>query len=726
MKSLRASLRVSSLLCLLAVAPAARAGEDRFALTIGVPSDCFLMVAGANNPEQEFLRKAWDEVFDTVKQSGVMEDVWGLITGAMSADQQQAASQASMKIKSLCDGMDWNALFDGQALFCMRLKVTGMEGGGMMFPEVVFLSQGSGDSAKKNFGGLKAIFKEMGAHAGEHMKLSESKHGDASVVALKVVESGAPPLGIAVALHKDVIALSMGVGILEESLDLLAGASSKKSLSQTGRFKKAFDGLPPAEDSLVFVDVRRVMDTTGGAMNGFSKQLLAAAQQADGAAGDKGATPQEEGDDHGSSGGDGKAGDGMRKGAGWLGLCAKLTEDLSVVDFVAATGHTDGMRVFTDSRAVLRSDAKSRAGYAIMTSGGKIEPFDRYIPQETISFRVTSGVSPNAAYQWLVGLVREDAPDGEMLLGMWNGIQQRVGINLEKDLFSWIEGPVTSIEMKSNNPMMPTDSVTLIKVRDEKRCQERIETGLDRLGKMIGGMGGPMGGGRGKKGDEGDQPIIVSTPVKIAGRGGFFQVSFQHPMLMMLAAQFHPVWGVADGYLWIGTSKKAIGTCLETASGEHAGIRKSKRFTEEALMPSSGEGDLLQISYTDTTHTAETLSQVLASLGMIGMFTGMNPELGKSGAGKILAVLPGIAAKLGPAVEKLNFFLSSARCATFDGKQWRSRMVDNYREPPRAGAEAGGKKDDDWDDDWGEDKDPSGAKGEKPARDDAPKSRPKQ
>ena len=55
------------------------------------------------------------------------------------------------------------------------------------------------------------------------------------------------------------------------------------------------------------------------------------------------------------------------------------------------------------------------------------------------------------------------------------------------------------------------------------------------------------------------------------------------------------VWGVADGWLILGTSADAVATCLETAAGKHPNIRSNDRVMSEALLP---EGPFTSVTFT--------------------------------------------------------------------------------------------------------------------------------
>jgi len=639
----------------LTAVPALQADDVQIARDVviskAVPSDVFIFVAGRHNPEQEFLEKAWGEVFEELQKSGVIGDIFTLMTGSMSAEDAAEFEKTTDRIKELADGVEWDKLASREFVFAGRM--------GVPMPEFMFIGRGPQEAVEKNHKGLRAILSEIEDQSEGAVTVADREEQGAKVSTLR---PGNAPFSINIASRKDVMVIAMGDGLLKDALGLLEGKSEAKSLVSTSRFSGAFRKLPAAEDEWVFFDVANLLKGVRGIFEAMRP-------------------PQ------GEAKGEGEEDPSK--------IFVALLDDLSILDYVAATSRTEGMRVFTDAISQMTPDAKSKGLYKVVVPKERIEKFDRFIPKEAVTFSVSRGVNWNALYAWIKDFMRTKVPHGEEHLVQWSELQTQIGFDLQKDVLDWLSGPIVTIETAPSSPMGGPELVVLLEVSDEKLAADRVKTGLDRLGQLLGAAMGGMGG---------EVPGIVSSPVEVAGRKGFYEVKFQIPALMMIGAQFSPIWGVADGHLIVGTGKKAVGRCLDTAAGKHDSIVKSARFDKEALVPKSSETNLVSISFTDETRTAEELQGMLAGFGMMGMFTAFLPPQ-EDGVIKILGALPGLAVKLQPVAKKMNFFQSSSAYETFDGTAWRAYQVSNYRVPPK-------EKEEDKDfDDWGEDEKP---KKEKP------------
>lgn len=141
------------------------------------------------------------------------------------------------------------------------------------------------------------------------------------------------------------------------------------------------------------------------------------------------------------------------------------------------------------------------------------------------------------------------------------------------------------------------------------------------------------------------------------------------------------VWGVADGYVIMGSSPEAIALCLATARGDHPNIRNNEQVMKEALIPA---GPFASVSLTDYRNLSGELEE---GLGIATMMTGMmSAFIPDPKARPVIAKISGILGKLIPVVTKVDFYKSSATQLTFDGKVWHTRTVTHYFSPEERAA----------------------------------------
>lgn len=648
----------------VAAAAASASAQERFPLTRAAPDDVFLCVAGRHNPDRAVIDQAWADVFAELRKSGAVEEFWSLISGGLSAGDRAAADRTRATIEKLLAGVDWSGLTRQEWAAFGRIH----------FPKIgdfVLLSRMDKDAARKNYEGLKAILDEIRSRAPDALELQSTKPHNAVLTTLRLSGEDSA-LKITAGYRDDVVILALGDDLINDCLALLTDKSEKKRLVESTRYRKAFEGLPEAKDGLEFFDGTRLFTPLKKGFGDIRKELV------------------ESGD---------------KDGAAALRCAIELIDAFAIVDHSASTSRTENMRTFSDERVVLTAEAKSSIAYRALVRDEGIDKFDKYIPVEANSFSVTQGVAWRELYSWARDFFRKNVPEGDEVVERFDAIQTAMGFDLDRDLFAWMAGPSISFEMKSSNPLMGSESVTMMAVSDPNLARDKIHGVLDRInahaGRTLGAMGAMGGMGRGNA----ETSLIVSSPTKIAGKSGFYTIQIQLPMLQMMGGQFEPVWGVCDGYFFFATSKRMVEKCLETASGKQESIRTAKRFKDEGLMPKTEPGQrLTEISFTDLSDLSEGLQQALSGIGMvggmIGMAAGMNPDAAIDPQGmKIINAISSIAAKLVPAAGKLNFYQSTSQYTIFDGKAWHVRAVCNYRKPPRPAAPA--DDDDDWGDDWG-------------------------
>jgi tetratricopeptide (TPR) repeat protein len=345
----------------------------------------------------------------------------------------------------------------------------------------------------------------------------------------------------------------------------------------------------------------------------------------------------------------------------WVRLALdKLADAVGILDYVAAVESTDGYAIWTESVTTLVPDAKSKPVYPVFAGKKPLTEFDRYLPQETVSFSVSSGFSPRALYQFLEDSVRELGPPGEELLVKWAELQKQIGVNVQQDIVDWIDGGFVSVDLSGDR-----GSVWLLKVTDDQVAREKVGAAIKffstKLPEVVGKSPAlaPLA----------LMSSVYTSPLEREDLRGFENLHFA--MLPQPA-----VWGVAEGYLVVATSADAAALCLATARGDHPGIRKNARVMAEAIIP---DGPFASVSLTDERGFGEGLAK---GIGMVSMISGMmgsfvpEPRLRS-----IIAKVTGILTKLTPVVRKIDFYKSTASLTTFDGQKWCTRKVTHYLSP---------------------------------------------
>jgi len=340
-------------------------------------------------------------------------------------------------------------------------------------------------------------------------------------------------------------------------------------------------------------------------------------------------------------------------------LIARLADAVGILDYAATVESTDGYAVRRESVTVLVPDAKNRPIYPVFGQRQQLTDFDKYLPQEAVSFSVSGGLDVAELYKFIEDSFRLFGPQGEELLAKWAEVQKKLGVNVQKDIVGWIDGGFISVTLADGR-----GSVWLFKVTNEQVAREKVAAAVDFLSTKL-------------------MEFVANNPAAAALAMMSVQTSpAEHEQLegfqnLHFAMSPQPaVWGVADGYLIFGSSADAAALCLATARGDHPSIRDNARAMSEALVPT---GPFASVVLTDRRNLGEELAVGMGVGSMVcGMLGAVVPE---PQARSAIAKISGMLAKLTPVVRKIDFYKSSASHTTFDGQTWRSRGVTHYFSP---------------------------------------------
>jgi hypothetical protein len=176
---------------------------------------------------------------------------------------------------------------------------------------------------------------------------------------------------------------------------------------------------------------------------------------------------------------------------------------------------------------------------------------------------------------------------------------------------------------------------------------------------------------------KGKGQMLMISPAKVNAEG-FREIT--HPMFAMF---LRPVVGVNGEWLTIGSSAVAVNKCLAVASGTAPSIRENKRFSAEGLVPT---GPVAGASFKDTSNFGQELAGAVGMAGLVGgMAAAMIPDEPDTHQVKqMVQSALGIVLKLGPILQKIDFYSSESSMTTHDpgatGLTVRTESVVTYKD----------------------------------------------
>ncbi len=659
-------------LLLVCLAPSlALAGSlpDRFTLGKYVPERAWFFVHAVTNPERAWIDAKWAEVFEALKTTGIDRDIMDLIFSLMSEEDKTKAQASIDKATQLLRGVRWDDLVKYEFVFAEGISATPSSYG------YLILTRGAENSGAANAAGLVAIFKEIAALSPK-LAVVEAKMDDVEVWTLRigVGKPEAPVMAFDLFRKGDIIGLAFDLPMgelekttrqtLEDVVQLMSGKSTKKSIVASARFQEALAQVKPPQDEVAFFDIKTLFaDATrllerieGGMVAQQAKAKAAAAKEATAKEPDKAAEAQKPADDD-------------EDDAEALAILRKIISQVDFLDYVVSTVETQGRRELKHEATRLQAGKETSPLASALVLRKPFEKFDKFIPAEATGFDLSGFIDLGALYQAAMDFIAKDVPDGQQIVAQIKGALAQIGFDPQRDLFDWWSGEMISIEMPAAvvTPMGGADSVLMVRVKNSELASQKVNAAIDAINNKLKSEG----------------QMLMVTPAKV-GAEGFREVT--HPMFAMFV---RPVVGVHGDWLMIGSSTGAVNKCLDVAAGKTPSIKENKRYQAEGLIPT---GPVLAASFADTSNFGQEMAGVV---GMVGFMGGMvtagipedNPEAKK--VKKAIQSGMSIVMKLGPVLQKIDFYSSESSLTTYDGKLTvHTESVVTYKDPAAAPATA--------------------------------------
>jgi len=620
-----------------------------FGLLRAVPEDCFLIAASHYNPERKFLDDYWAEVWVAFEESGVMDDVFGLVMDLAPNDEARAElTRMRDRFCELVTAVDWEAFGSGEVVFGERLGAPQEMRQGIMFgvPDLVVLFQMSEESAAKNYEGLHVLLgaglDELSNLAGVEMKLQDRGHEGTRQALFDIgeLDPDAPKLAISIGLQGDVLYLTFGGKIHDEIPALLAGTSGQRSAAASPRVAAALATVPKAGDGFELVDFVRLRDSLELQFAGLMKMI------------EREAGPQP---------GDAEGNESQKWISAAHGLIDRGLETLGILDYSVTIHTTKGFSTHNESFTALVPGAEENPFHPVIAGGRDVSEFARFLPQETVSFSASGGCDILALYDFLEETVAGTGEVGEEILVFWENFQEEQQFDIREDYLGWIGAGSVSASFQLDGQEA---WVLRMEVTDDERAAAKLSAGLEFMTEKMAGLAelNPMLGML--------TPRISDTTHEELK--GFHDISIA---MMPTPA----VCGVKEGWMVFGTSADAAVLTQATGAGEHPNVMQNEALVAQALLP---QGPARSVTFTDHEKDAETIAGALSAISMMGgMFGAAIPD---EEAREIVARLAGIVGKLAPVAGAIDFYDASASYTTFDGQAWRVRSVTHYVPPTKA------------------------------------------
>ncbi|MHB1037724.1 MAG: hypothetical protein ACYC35_24680 [Pirellulales bacterium] len=574
----------------------AAAEEKTLDLRRGVPADAFLAVYGKHNPERDFQKQYYDEVWKTVQETKIVERATKIVTSRLPEKDLKQAEAVLAELKEAAAPIQLEAIANAKEVVYAQVMqgFTGNKNQPLTSQHLVILRL-TPEAAAKTQEGIKNLFGLAEKYSEGKLPVQTAEQGGAVIVSLSVPKE--IPFRPAVARLQDVLIVSSSEDLAKKSLGMLTGGEGKSKFDDP-RLADALSRLPQPEDSVAFFDGKQLMAQLR-TMSSFVRQV-------------------------------GRDDKGAQRAAEFMDL---VFDELAVFDYEVTVEYTEGNLNRREVYGKLLPGAENKLLGKVAGSGKPFEDWQSWVPADATSYSLTTGVNLHPIYERVVTLIREKIPEAQPGLKAFEEEQAKLGVDLDKDLLQAFSGECVSVTLPAATLSPFGGGETVVAMRCQK--PERVSELLHRLVDWAK-----------------EQPPVKAQQlqlVKTADLEGFEELS----AIVLTTFGVKPVIGFRDGWMVVGSNAQAVKKVFEVRAGKSPNIAGTKAFEQFKL---TVKGPVNTIAYTNLAESTRRAANMLSQAGMfIPMALGMADVKGNAEEMKpvqeVLALLP----SLGKIVAKFDF-----------------------------------------------------------------------
>ena len=405
------------------------------------PVDSFIVVYNKHNPERDYQKVYYEEIWKTMQQTRLLDRSLQIIQsriGEADAEQFVAVREA---ITNALAPVEWDKLGSpSELLFAQRMVAPGSQ-------QLVMIRLPEGGAASLRQGLVNLFELGSGASKGKLTTTTESVVGmDLTILNLPA----GVPLQPCVGATDDLFLFATSREFAASGLELLNNPEAESKFDDV-RFKEAISHLPQAEDSLVFFDGRTMMTQMKG-FAGFIRQV---------------------------SNGDPNA-------ARVASLMESAMNQFDAFDYEVTVEYTDGFQNRSATLGRFQENAGDKVLGKMIAGQQKFEDWSKWVPSSANGFSLSSGANLHPIYEWIMTEVPVAFPEAQPGLDRFAAMQDQFDLHLDEDLLQGFGGEVVSLSFPGPQTAFGKSSSGVLFARCTKpeRIQELIHRGFNAISEI--------------------------------------------------------------------------------------------------------------------------------------------------------------------------------------------------------------------------------------------------
>jgi len=411
------------------------AEEKTVDLKRGVPAEAYLAVYSKHNPERDYQREYWKDIYDTVEKTEIVQRVLKIATSRVSGEAKAVFDE----LKTAVEPIDLSELLNCQeSIYAQKM--------GEMASQHLVLLRMTPDSAANYAQGIVNLFRlvEKFSDGKVPVKVDTDSPGHLTIMALPDKVPFRPVVGH----HGDVFIFSSSEDFARKSLDGLFGTGGDSKFDDP-RLNAALDQLPTAEDFVVFYDGRQQFKQMRGMAEAITKK----------------------------SGGD------SPEAKRWLGIMGKVFDELSVFDYEISVEYTEDNLNRTAALGRIIPGTEDRLLSRVFGSGQAFEEWHRWVPADATRYSLTTGVNLHALYEYVINFVKENIPESQDVLERFESLQSELDLHIDQDILQAFSGECVRVSVPADVPTLLSSehSVLATRCQDPEGIRKLLHRLVDQL-----------------------------------------------------------------------------------------------------------------------------------------------------------------------------------------------------------------------------------------------------
>jgi hypothetical protein len=572
----------------LVLAPLSAAFADQdLDIRRAVPTDAYLALYAKHNPERDFQREHFENVWETVQQTRILPRLLEIVTENAPAEDMERANAVIAELKEAAAPIDFQEILNCKEMVYAQF----MNAERIPTAQHLFVLHLTEQAAQDTAQGLKNLLALIEGYSDGEVKVVTSE-----VEGVQVATLGVPrevPFQPTVARAGDMVLISSSDLLMKRSLENLLSDEGDSKFDDP-RLQEALKKLPEPEDTLVFYD----MEAQFSEMRKMGDFIRAV------------------------SNGDPEAERIIR-------LIDMIFHEVSILEYEVTVEYTEGNLNRTVAYGQAQADYADKVLGKMFSSGEMFENWQSWVPQDAVAYSLNSGVTLLPLYEKVMEVLENDFPESAPVLDQLEELETKFDVRLDRDLLGAFSGESVSVSLPSSNPAMlgGQDSFLALRCRKPERVKELLHRLVDAIKET------PVGKTQ-------QVALVESDELE-----GFEELS----VLSLAPFQVQPTIGFRDGWMMIGSNPQAIQRVLAARAGEGATITESEAFQRFQLEVEGSVAAISYTDLAATTRQISSLiTQAGMAAPFIVAMAGANadPEEMKP-IQELLSLLPSVARIVG-------------------------------------------------------------------------------